>query len=79
MAKRLTKNQVTLIARNYIKSMFIYADGFYCENESLCSDEDQVKIQKEILRLVNKICPENLEVSNGDVEGIIKDVIELDL
>lgn len=79
MAKRLTKKQVTLIAKNYIKSMFIYVDGFYCENESLCSQEDQVKIQEEIIRLVNQICPENLEVSNGDVEGIIKEVRELDL
>lgn len=79
MAKRLTKKQVSIIARNYIQGMFIYSDGFYCENESLCSDEDQAKIQKEIIRIVNKICPENIEVSNGDVEGIIKEVRELDI
>lgn len=77
--KKLTEKQVTLIARNYVRAMFENQDSFYLDNESILSESEEERINKEIIRVSKLLCPDNIYLNIGDTEVLVNTVSKMSL
>lgn len=77
--KKLTKHQISLIARNYVRAMFDNQDGFYLDEEGIISESDEIKITKEIQRVSEQVCPDSLYLNIGDSSKLVETIAKMTL